>query len=230
MRGTCFCSYLADVLLHQTLGPKRRKPKRSQRARWMEPESIDLEEPSSGGVEKGEKNVSGTFSSPFGSLTPPPHPPHPPHPHAHPPPGDFSILYAMNYFNTPSSISHASSPSFTGSDGRPLSLREHVDPSLFVIEPVVGRAVGGLEIWDKLGGRWVAADGDGAEAIGCLGEGEDCMAVFVGKAFERAWKSEKSNEPEINATLHRVRQPTKGEIGTPRRAVIYEQKYAEYFE
>ncbi|GMI33063.1 hypothetical protein TrCOL_g2327 [Triparma columacea] len=195
VRGTCFCSYLADVLLHHTLGPKRRKPKRSHMSRWMNPESIDLEEPSLGGV-KG---------------------------------GDFSILYAMNYFNTLSSISHASSPSFTGSDGRPLSLREHVDPSLFVIEPVVGRGVGGLEIWDKLGERWVAADGEGAEAINCLEEGEDCMAVFVGKAFERAWKSEKPNEPAIHATLHRVRQPVEMEVGTPRRAVIYEQKYAEYF-
>jgi hypothetical protein len=54
VRGTCFCSYLADVLLHHTLGPKRRKPKRSHMSRWMNPESIDLEEPSSGGVKGGE--------------------------------------------------------------------------------------------------------------------------------------------------------------------------------
>ena len=56
------------------------------------------------------------------------------------------------------------------------------------------------------------------------------MVAFVGKAFERAWKEKNPDEMGIEATLHRVRQPREREIGRPRRAVIYEQKYEEYFE
>jgi len=143
--------------------------------------------------------------------------------------GDYSLLYGMNYFNSPESVAAASTDAFVGSDGAMLSLREHVDPSLFVIEPIVSRDVGGLEVWDKLACKWVSADGRGAEVFKGVKEGEDCMVVFVGKAFARAWEERYPGGVKVEATPHRVRQPKVEEIGRPRRAVIYEQKYAEYF-
>ena len=45
-------------------------------------------------------------------------------------------------------------------------------------------------------------------------------------SFDRLHPSMKGS---IKPTLHRVVAPTSGEIGVPRRAVIYEQKYAEFF-
>ena len=62
------------------------------------------------------------------------------------PEDDFSVSYALHYPNT------CADPALEDQD---LTVGEHVDPSLFVVEPCCG--VEGLEIRDRASGRWAVS-------------------------------------------------------------------------
>ncbi|GMH50946.1 hypothetical protein TL16_g00908 [Triparma laevis f. inornata] len=142
---------------------------------------------------------------------------------------DYSILYGMNYFNTNEAVGYAKEQGNVGGDGRLLNLKEHVDPSLWVLEPVLGEGVGGLEVFDELRKEWILCDGVKSKLNGVLGEGEAGMVAFVGKGFVKSYeKGVGKGEKEIKPTLHRVVAPAEDEIGRERRSVIFEQKYGEY--
>lgn len=110
---------------------------------------------------------------------------------------DFSVCYGLHYPNT------------VGSGQSELeNVFEHVDPSLYVAEPVP--TVEGLDVFDQHSQQWIKA-----EKV-CVPGKE--IVLFCGKALQRC------TEGRIKGTLHRVRR-------TPDRrfCVIYEQKYEEYF-
>eukprot|EP00611_Tribonema_gayanum_P012122 TRINITY_DN2267_c0_g3_i1.p1 TRINITY_DN2267_c0_g3~~TRINITY_DN2267_c0_g3_i1.p1 ORF type:complete len:343 (+),score=86.86 TRINITY_DN2267_c0_g3_i1:263-1291(+) len=109
---------------------------------------------------------------------------------------DFSVCYALCYPNDASKYSEE------------LNVTEHVDPSLFVIEPCCG--VAGLEVLDAQSREWVAV-----EAI-CR-PGKD-LVLFGGKALQEA------TDGAISGTLHRVRRGPRR-----RHCFIYEQKYDDFF-
>jgi hypothetical protein len=141
---------------------------------------------------------------------------------------DFSIFYGMNYFNSREALKFAEEQGNYGGDGRLLNLKEHVDPSLFVLEPVLGDGVGGLEVWDEKDERWVLCDGGESELHNILNDDEEGMVVFVGKAFSEKYKQEKGGKDRTNKpTLHRVVAPPDKDIGKERRSVLFEQKYGE---
>ena len=133
----------------------------------------------------------------------------------------------MNYFNSADAIEWASEEKMYGTDGRLLVLKEHVDPSLFVIEPVITKGVGSLEVFHEQAKEWVLVDGKHSKVHDVIeeveGPGGGGMIVFVGKAFAKAYGGE-----SIKPTKHRCVAPRKEEIGVQRRTVIYEQKYTEF--
>ncbi len=146
--------------------------------------------------------------------------------------GDYSLLYAMNYYNSPESIEWAKGEEMYGSDGRLLVLKEHVDPSLVVLEPIISRGVGGLEVFDAGAKEWILVDG-GHSAVhdvveGIEGVGGKGMVVFVGKAFASCYSEKGDDGAPVEATLHRCVAPRSEEVGVNRRAIIFEQKYAEF--
>ncbi|GMH92734.1 hypothetical protein TrVE_jg12064 [Triparma verrucosa] len=142
---------------------------------------------------------------------------------------DYSILYGMNYFNTVEAVEHARGQGNYGvKDGRLLNLKEHVDPSLWVLEPVLGDGVGGLEVWDERGEKWVLCDGVRSSLNDLLLPGEAAMVAFVGKGFAKTYSRMYPDAKEIKPTLHRVVAPREDEVGKERRSVIFEQKYGEY--
>ncbi|KAG5179951.1 hypothetical protein JKP88DRAFT_280045 [Tribonema minus] len=109
---------------------------------------------------------------------------------------DFSVCYALCYPNDATKYSEE------------LNVTEHVDPSLFVVEPCCG--VAGLEVLDTQSRAWVAV-----EAI-CR-PGKD-LVLFGGKALQEA------TDGAISGTLHRVRRGPRR-----RHCFIYEQKYDDFF-
>lgn len=121
--------------------------------------------------------------------------------------GDFSVLYIMHYFNNGVSV---------GSDkASKIAVKQHVDPSLLVLEPFLCQHTTGLQVWDRHGSRWMDCDGPRSPAAP-LWKDHEVLLLFVGKALATACGME--------PTLHRV---VCGD--QPRRAVIYEQKYEEFF-
>ena len=151
LRGMRMCRFVCDACLEAALDVKLEKRPGSGVRGWAAK--------GGGGVRaSGEKNAKAVRK------------------------GDYSILYGMNYFNSPEALKHAVEDGLRGeSDGRLLNLKEHVDPSLFVLEPIRGRGGGGLEVWDELLGRFVNVEGP--EVDGLLGECQEGMVAFVGKAF-----------------------------------------------
>jgi hypothetical protein len=125
-------------------------------------------------------------------------------------PGDYSVLYAMHYFNEGSVVEPG------------VSVKEHVDPSLLVIEPFTCTTTSGLQIWDRVSNNaWIDCDGPNSPlhqlVLNTLQQREEIMLLFVGKAFSEA-------VPSIPPTLHRVVTGLH-----PRRTIIYEQKYSEFY-
>jgi hypothetical protein len=131
-------------------------------------------------------------------------------------PGDFSVLYAMHYFNTDDE----------GTVAPGIAVKAHVDPSLLVIEPFLCTTTTGLQVWDRtLNGdshdAWMDCDGPNSPLHGlvqnALRNGKELMLLFSGKALS-------ATLPSIEPTLHRVVSGSQ-----PRRTIIYEQKYAEFY-
>ena len=129
--------------------------------------------------------------------------------------GDYSVLYAMHYFNDGISMVEPG-----------VAVKEHVDPSLLVIEPFLCATTTGLQVWDR-GSRitnvnsWIDCDGPNSPLHSLIMEAqcnnEELMLLFAGKALSEAI-------PSISPTLHRV---VTGQ--QPRHTIIYEQKYAEFY-
>ncbi|KAL7574456.1 hypothetical protein ACA910_015826 [Epithemia clementina (nom. ined.)] len=153
--------------------------------------------------------------------------------------GDFSVFYAMHYFNETALISESqeSSTSEVGRnriDSTPLAVKAHVDPSLCVVEPFLCPSSRGLQIWHR--GQWLDCDGPESplhdkqllwrdqnslvsRSDADSDNDDECrLLLFAGKALQEAVELPA-------ATLHRVVKGT-----GPRKTVIYEQKYAEFFE
>jgi hypothetical protein len=119
--------------------------------------------------------------------------------------GDFSVLYAMHYFND----SNAELP-------QPgVAVKAHVDPSLLVLEPFLFPYTTGLQVWDRENDCWIDCDGPTSPAFHLWRDHEVCL-LFAGKAL--------ASQTGMQPTLHRV---VTGDV--PRRTVIYEQKYEELF-
>lgn len=110
---------------------------------------------------------------------------------------DFSVCYGVHYPNTAGSGQSDTENVF-----------EHVDPSLYVAEPVP--SVEGLDVFDQHSQQWITAETT-------LNPGKE-IVLFCGKALQRC------TEGRIKGTLHRVRR-----MPERRFCVIYEQKYEEYF-
>jgi hypothetical protein len=120
--------------------------------------------------------------------------------------GDFSVLYAMHYFNQ-SHLGKEDDSEFN------INVKQHVDPSLFVLEPFLCQEGRGLQVFDPCCSQWIDCDGPYSPV-----HGQSVMCLFVGKAFAR-------HCPSVQPTLHRVVASTHS-----RRSIIYEQKYEEYWE
>jgi hypothetical protein len=167
--------------------------------------------------------------------------------------GDFSVLYAMHYFNninnqdvdsTSSLLTNSSTSTKTilvpklPQDG--VAVKAHVDPSLFVCEPFLCRYSRGLQVWNRcystkcndnsctiVGNNndndidnencWIDCDGEHSPLSCLYNNDQEIILLFVGKAIQ-------SIRPDIEPTLHRVVTGS-----DPRRSVIYEQKYKEFF-
>jgi isopenicillin N synthase-like dioxygenase len=130
--------------------------------------------------------------------------------------GDYSVLYAMHYFNDDISRQARQSGEATGLKDTTINVKEHVDPSLFVLEPFLAEREG-LQVYSS---EWITCDGPSSPIHACLSPEEEAMVLFVGKAFSA------NSKVAVEPTLHRVvAPPTFGS----RRAMIYEQKYEEYF-
>ena len=131
--------------------------------------------------------------------------------------GDFSVFYAMHYFNeTALPPSDEKSPTLQQPDDTtPIAVKAHVDPSLCVVEPFIWPFSRGLQLWHK--GKWLECDGPNSPLL--PDEPNQCqLLLFAGKALQMA-----AGLP--SATVHRVVQGH-----CPRKTVIYEQKYAEFFD
>jgi hypothetical protein len=135
--------------------------------------------------------------------------------------GDYSVLYAMHYFND-ADAEGTQLPA----DG--IALGAHVDPSLLVMEPFLSTDSRGLQVWDRVGGNWMDCDGPDSPCLHSTtdagtntsysgnSERQVVSLLFGGKAL--------AAHTGIEATLHRVVTGSRN-----RRAVIYEQKYEEFF-
>ncbi|GKY99564.1 hypothetical protein MPSEU_000910700 [Mayamaea pseudoterrestris] len=119
-------------------------------------------------------------------------------------PQDFSVLYAMHYFGR----------SLDDTNG--IAVKQHVDPSLLVLEPFLCPNVCGLQVWDRTLQTWM--DCDGPDSPMHAFPNEHVMLLFVGKGLQ-------VHLPELEATLHRVVSSN----GRARRTVIYEQKYGVFY-
>uniref|UniRef100_M4BI83 Isopenicillin N synthase-like Fe(2+) 2OG dioxygenase domain-containing protein n=1 Tax=Hyaloperonospora arabidopsidis (strain Emoy2) TaxID=559515 RepID=M4BI83_HYAAE len=110
---------------------------------------------------------------------------------------DFSVCYGLHYPNSEGSGQSETENVF-----------EHVDPSLYVVEPV--SRVEGLDVYDQSSKQWLKV-----EKV-CVPGKE--IVLFCGHALNRATRG------RIPGTLHRVRRnPDR------RFCIVYEQKYEEYF-
>ncbi|CAH0477400.1 unnamed protein product [Peronospora belbahrii] len=110
---------------------------------------------------------------------------------------DFSVCYGLHYPNIEGSGQSANENVF-----------EHVDPSLYVVEPVSN--VEGLDVYDPHSKQWLKI-----EKL-CVPGKE--MVLFCGHALSRA------TQGRIPGTLHRVHRTSER-----RFCIVYEQKYEEYF-
>ncbi len=118
--------------------------------------------------------------------------------------GDLSVCYALHYPN----VGGIKPPSSINDCDNDMSVGEHRDPSLMVIEPCCG--VSGLEVQDHRSKEWIPIES-------VCNEGTD-LVLFCGKAMESAtggW---------VPATVHRVRQGTQKRV-----CFIFEQKYRIFF-
>lgn len=126
--------------------------------------------------------------------------------------GDYSVLYAMHYFNDGLSMVEPG-----------VAVKEHVDPSLLVVEPFLCTTTTGLQVWDRFtsSNGWIDCDGPSSPMhsliMNARCNNEEMMLLFVGKALSEAI-------PSIPPTLHRV---VTGHHA--RHTIIYEQKYAEFY-
>ena len=130
--------------------------------------------------------------------------------------GDYSVLYAMHYFNDEVSRRARESGTTTGVANPLINVKQHVDPSLFVLEPFLAEREG-LQVWSR--NEWITCDGEHSPIHQALLENEMGMVLFVGKAFCQ-------HAQGVEPTLHRVIAPR---AAGGRRTMIYEQKYEEYF-
>ena len=202
LRGMCLCRYICDVALHLTLGYTVKTCSTGSGAHsWKtEPEQDD--------------KVS-YFAREHGTL-----------PDRK---GDYSVMYAMHYFNNNAS-SHRDLPVLVEDDGVPLNVKSHVNPSLFVLEPYLA-TVEGLQVRPTESNEWMTVDGPSSHVHDLIQriqqhKNEDVlpMALFVGRAFAR--EAEIRCGRTVTPTLHRVVSPR---CGQRRTVAIYEQKYEEYF-
>lgn len=110
---------------------------------------------------------------------------------------NYSVCYGLHY------------PNIKGSgQSETENVFEHVDPSLYVVEPVP--SVEGLDVFDQHCKQWL-----NVEKVCTPGKE---IILFGGHALNQVTKG------RISGTLHRVRR-------NPNRrfCIIYEQKYEEYF-
>jgi isopenicillin N synthase-like dioxygenase len=142
-------------------------------------------------------------------------------------PGDYSVLYAMHYFNDNADAK--------GNGNDEIALGAHVDPSLLVMEPFLSPDSRGLQVWDRVGGNWMDCDGPDSP---CLHLAPDTDPDTNTSCSERQGHEHPRQQvvsllfggralaahTGIEATLHRVVAGSRN-----RRAVIYEQKYEEFF-
>jgi hypothetical protein len=149
--------------------------------------------------------------------------------------GDFSVLYAMHYFNNEnksnmSECEQALEPTLPEPG---VAVKAHVDPSLFVCEPFLCPDSKGLQVLIRSNdgltnattpcrtNEWLDCDGPESPLIGKLSSLEphrnEIILLFIGKAIQTVI-------PDLEPTLHRV---VAGNCA--RRTVIYEQKYEEFF-
>lgn len=192
--------------------------------------------------------------------------------------GDFSVLYAMHYFNTAAADGTAVVEVEPG-----IAVKAHFDPSLLVVEPFLCPTTRGLQVWDRQNQGWLDCDGPDSPLLRRVqlvideqkrqrqkrqddananaehdNDTGEVMLLFAGKALcetmnqlEASWslsssmsytscptdENSSSQDDTDDAmpmpssassrwepTLHRV---VTGDA--PRRTVIYEQKYAEFF-
>jgi hypothetical protein len=122
--------------------------------------------------------------------------------------GDFSVLYIMHYFNSGAHVD-------VDGRGHAIAVRPHVDPSLLVLEPFLCQHTTGLQVWDRRASRWLDCDGP-RSPVAHLWDEHEVLLLFVGRALATTCRME--------PTLHRVVSANR-----PRRTVIYEQKYEEFF-
>lgn len=146
--------------------------------------------------------------------------------------GDYSVFYSMHYFNDEESRMARFGGQVTGSDDVRLNVKEHVDPSLFVLEPFLAEKEG-LQVFNPVNKEWLTCDGPTSPIHDVVNtDDEIAMVLFVGRAFAEQSVSRGRN---VQATLHRVVAGKDGIGGSDiyghshRRTVIYEQKYEEYF-
>jgi hypothetical protein len=164
--------------------------------------------------------------------------------------GDFSVLYAMHYFNKTSTATMLDSCSDDNAvveqEQQPrVAVHAHVDPSLLVLEPFLCPTTRGLQVWDRIDGTWLDCDGPdsllGQYIRHCTAapslsswndpcketEPAEVMLLFSGKGLVNALAAIEPSDSMTSAfapTLHRVVMGDE-----PRRTVIYEQKYAEFY-
>jgi hypothetical protein len=155
--------------------------------------------------------------------------------------GDTSVMYAMHYFNDHESIVARTSGRVTGTNDIHINVKEHTDPSLFVLEPFLAD-VEGLQVCPRPSTipqpdhntdtdyPWISCDGFQSTIRASVEEpnGDMAMILFVGRAFSQ--KAKELTGHVVIPTLHRVVGPSVVTTNQGRRTVIYEQKYEEYFE
>jgi hypothetical protein len=157
--------------------------------------------------------------------------------------GDFSVLYAMHYFNTSATMPNCSDN--VEEDQPRVAVKAHVDPSLLVVEPFLCPTTQGLQVWDRIDETWLDCDGPdsllGQYIRHCTApsplDGDpfqeakptEVMLLFAGKGLVNALAA---HEPSDSAAMTIPLEPTLHRVvvgDQPRRTVIYEQKYAEFY-
>mmetsp|Transcript_6778 Transcript_6778/g.8471 ORF Transcript_6778/g.8471 Transcript_6778/m.8471 type:complete len:185 (+) Transcript_6778:1-555(+) len=110
---------------------------------------------------------------------------------------DFSVCYALHYPNDDSYTEDYAVP-------------DHIDPSLYVIEPCSN--VDGLQVLDQETKTWIDVED-------LCDPGKE-LVVFTGKALANA------TEGKIPGTVHRVKR---SRAEKSRFCFIFEQKYGPYY-
>lgn len=142
--------------------------------------------------------------------------------------GDYSVFYAMHYFNDNNAQLCRERDEIIGTDNESLNVKEHVDPSLFVLEPFLAE-VEGLQVQATGSNDWITCDGQSSPILDIVRPEDDnlAMVLFIGRAFAR--KANDMGKVKVQPTLHRVIATKESGTTKQRRTVIYEQKYGEYF-